>query len=126
LVTASDLATQVGDTALASAYLANSTLIKAAYNALLWDSSAGMFRDNDAPDSIHPQDGNSLAVLFNLTTSPTQNSAISQGLTQYWTPIGPLSPELADTIIPFVGGFEVPIYDTFRCFRTTQLTLVQL
>ncbi|KAJ7888543.1 glycoside hydrolase family 78 protein [Mycena olivaceomarginata] len=107
LVTASDLATQVGDTALASAYLANSTLIKAAYNALLWDSSAGMFRDNDALDSIHPQDGNSLAVLFNLTTSPTQNSAISQGLTQYWTPIGPLSPELADTIIPFVGGFEV-------------------
>ncbi|KAJ7842815.1 glycoside hydrolase family 78 protein [Mycena olivaceomarginata] len=107
LVTASDLATQVGDTALASVYLANSTLIKAAYNALLWDSSAGMFRDNDALDSIHPQDGNSLAVLFNLTTSPMQNSAISQGLTQYWTPIGPLSPELADTIIPFVGGFEV-------------------
>jgi hypothetical protein len=109
LVTAADLATQIGDSALAATYLANSTSIKAAYNALLWDAGAGMFRDNDALDSIHPQDGNSLAVLFNLTTSSAQNTAISQGLTQFWTPIGPLSPELADTIIPFVGGFEVRI-----------------
>ncbi|KAJ6530328.1 glycoside hydrolase family 78 protein [Mycena capillaripes] len=107
LVTAADLATQIGDPALAAAYVANSTAIKTAYNELLWDASAGMFRDNDALDSIHPQDGNSLAVLFNLTTSAAQNTAISEGLTQFWTPIGPLSPELADTIIPFVGGFEV-------------------
>ncbi|KAJ7722663.1 glycoside hydrolase family 78 protein [Mycena maculata] len=107
LVTAADLATHLGDTSLAAAYLANSTLIKAAYNTLLWDASAGLFRDNDMPDSIHPQDGNSLAVLFNLTTSDAQNKAISQGLTQFWTPIGPLSPELNDTIIPFIGGFEV-------------------
>ncbi|KAK7037884.1 glycoside hydrolase family 78 protein [Favolaschia claudopus] len=107
LVTASDLATQLGDTALASGYLTNATLLKRAYNALLWDESAGMFRDNDSPDSHHPQDGNSVAVLFNLTTSASQNEQISEGLTQYWTPIGPLSPELADTIIPFIGGFEV-------------------
>ncbi|KAJ7450053.1 glycoside hydrolase family 78 protein [Mycena galericulata] len=107
LVTASDLATQLNDISLAAAYLANSTSIKAAYNTLLWDASAGLFRDNDTPGSIHPQDGNSLAVLFNLTTSAAQNQAISQGLTQFWTPIGPLSPELNDTIIPFVGGFEV-------------------
>ncbi|KAJ7102761.1 glycoside hydrolase family 78 protein [Mycena epipterygia] len=107
LVTASDLATHLGNPSLAAAYLANSTLIKAAYNKLLWDASAGLFRDNDALDSIHPQDGNSLAVLFNLTTSSAQNKAISAALTQFWTPIGPLSPELNDTIIPFIGGFEV-------------------
>ncbi|KAJ7653391.1 glycoside hydrolase family 78 protein [Mycena rosella] len=107
LVTASDLATHLGDASLAATYLANSTLIKAAYNTLLWDADAGLFRDNDALDSIHPQDGNSLAVLFNLTTSDAQNKAISEGLTQFWTPIGPLSPELNDTIIPFIGGFEV-------------------
>jgi hypothetical protein len=107
LVTGADLATQIGDKTLASAYLANATSIKAAYNKLLWDPSVGLFRDNDAPDSIHPQDGNSIAVLFNLTTSAAQNTAISQGLTQFWTPIGPLSPELNDTIIPFIGGFEV-------------------
>ncbi|KAK7032676.1 glycoside hydrolase family 78 protein [Favolaschia claudopus] len=107
LVTASDLATQLGDQSLAGAYLVNSTLIKRAYNNLLWDSDAGMFRDNDMANSIHPQDGNSLAVLFDLTTSATQNKAISKGLTKFWTPIGPLSPELNDTIIAFVGGFEV-------------------
>ncbi|KAK6981768.1 glycoside hydrolase family 78 protein [Favolaschia claudopus] len=106
LITASDLATQLGDQSLAGAYLVNSTLIKRAYNNLLWDSDAGMFRDNDMANSIHPQDGNSLAVLFNVTTSATQNKAISKGLTKFWTPIGPLSPELNDTIIPFVGGFE--------------------
>jgi neutral trehalase len=109
LVTAADLATHLGNPTLAAAYLGNSTSIKAAYNKLLWDVSAGMFRDNDTPNSIHPQDGNSLAILFNLTTSAVQNTAISRGLTQFWTPIGPLSPELNDTIIPFVGGFEVPI-----------------
>ncbi|KAJ6510829.1 glycoside hydrolase family 78 protein [Mycena sanguinolenta] len=107
LVTAADLATQLGNPSLAAAYLANSTRIKAAYNELLWDASAGLFRDNDMPDSIHPQDGNSVAVLFNLTTSAAQNKAISEGLTQFWTPIGPLSPELNDTIIPFIGGFEL-------------------
>jgi neutral trehalase len=107
LVTAADLAGHLGNTALSAAYLANSTLIKAAYNKLLWDESAGLYRDNDSPTSIHPQDGNSLAVLFNLTTSARQNKAISKGLTRFWTPIGPLSPELNDTIIPFVGGFEV-------------------
>ncbi|KAJ7664336.1 glycoside hydrolase family 78 protein [Mycena polygramma] len=107
LVTGADLATQIGDPTLAAIYLANATSIKAAYNDLLWDAGAGMFRDNDALDSIHPQDGNSIAVLFNLTTSAAQNTAISEGLTQFWTDIGPLSPELADTIIPFIGGFEV-------------------
>ncbi|KAJ7908865.1 glycoside hydrolase family 78 protein [Mycena leptocephala] len=90
LVTAADLATHLGNPTLAAAYLGNSTSIKAAYNKLLWDAN-----------------GNSLAILFNLTTSAAQNTAISRGLTQFWTPIGPLSPELNDTIIPFVGGFEV-------------------
>ncbi|CAK5269996.1 unnamed protein product [Mycena citricolor] len=107
LVTAADLAAHLGDLSLAAAYLANSTRIKAAFNALLWDTAAGMFRDNDLPGSIHPQDGNALAVLFNLTTSDAQNKAVSSGLTKFWTPIGPLSPELNDTIIPFVGGFEI-------------------
>ncbi|KAJ7055763.1 glycoside hydrolase family 78 protein [Mycena amicta] len=106
LVTAADLATQLGN-AIGAEYLKNATRIKTAYNTLLWDQSAGLFRDNDNPTSIHPQDGNALAVLFNLTTSDAQNKAISKGLTQFWTPIGPLSPELNDTIIPFVGGFEL-------------------
>ncbi|KAJ7226788.1 glycoside hydrolase family 78 protein [Mycena pura] len=106
LVTAADLASHLGND-IGVEYLKNATRVKSAYNALLWDEAAGLFRDNDNPGSIHPQDGNSLAVLFGLTTSDAQNKAISKGLTQFWTPIGPLSPELNDTIIPFVGGFEL-------------------
>ncbi|KAG6869116.1 hypothetical protein C0993_001681 [Termitomyces sp. T159_Od127] len=91
---------------LAATYTANATALKGAYNNLLWDDTTGMFRDNPT-STLHPQDGNSLAVLFNVTNRQSQNAAISKGLTNFWTDIGPLSPELNDTIIPFVGGFEV-------------------
>lgn len=100
------MATALGETSLAEAYAANASSIKVAFNELLWDESAGLFKDNDT-STLHPQDGNSLAVLFNLTNNASQIKAVSDGLTQFWTPIGPLSPELNDTIIPFVGGFEV-------------------
>ncbi|KAF5389069.1 hypothetical protein D9757_004994 [Collybiopsis confluens] len=106
LVTASELATALGNSSLARAYTANATSVKAAINDLLWDEGAGLFKDNDA-STLHPQDGNSLAVLFNATNNASQIQSISEGLTQFWTDIGPLSPELNDTIIPFVGGFEL-------------------
>lgn len=96
----------MGNVSLASAYTANASSIKTAFNDLLWDEAAGLFKDNDM-STLHPQDGNSLAVLFNLTTNASQIQAISEGLTQFWTDLGPLSPELNDTIIPFVSGFEV-------------------
>ncbi|KAF8893770.1 Six-hairpin glycosidase-like protein [Infundibulicybe gibba] len=102
---AADLANHVGDTALSSRYVANASSIKAAFNEILWDDAAGMFRT--VTSRLHPQDGNSLAILFNLTNTAAQNAAVSKGLTTFWTDIGPLSPELNDTIIPFVGGFEV-------------------
>ncbi|KAK0212653.1 glycoside hydrolase family 78 protein [Desarmillaria ectypa] len=106
LITAADIASQLGESSLSAAYLANASSVKHAFNEILWDSSAAMFRDNENT-SLHPQDGNSLAVLYNVTENTSQNVAISEGLTSFWTPIGPLSPELNDTIIPFVGGFEV-------------------
>ncbi|KAG6907561.1 hypothetical protein DXG01_008443 [Tephrocybe rancida] len=113
LVTAADLATHLGVPDLANAYATNATLLKRAYNALLWDDAAGMFRDN-ITSTLHPQDGNALAILFHVTAQQSQNTAISQGLTNFWTDIGPLSPELNDTIIPFIGGFEVGC--SFVCF----------
>ncbi|EKM79027.1 hypothetical protein AGABI1DRAFT_40786 [Agaricus bisporus var. burnettii JB137-S8] len=106
LVTASELANEMGEVRLSKAYAANATALKSDINNLLWDSTAEMFRDNDSSDLI-PQDGNAMAVLFNVTQTREQVKAISKGLTQFWTDIGPLSPELNDTIIPFVGGFEV-------------------
>ncbi|KAF9077676.1 Six-hairpin glycosidase [Rhodocollybia butyracea] len=106
LITASELAMALGDTGLAAAYVVNASSIKEAYNKILWNETAGMFRDNETT-TLLPQDGNSLAVLFNLTNNGSQIQAISEGLTQFWTDIGPLSPELNDTIIPFIGGFEL-------------------
>jgi hypothetical protein len=106
LIVAAELATALGNTSLAEAYAANASSVKAAFNDLLWDEEAGLFRDNETT-TLHPQDGNSLAVLFNLTNNASQIQSVSDGLTQFWTPIGPLSPELNDTIIPFVGGFEL-------------------
>lgn len=106
LITGSELASQLGDAELAETYIANATHLKESINRVLWDESAEMYRDNETT-TLHPQDANSLAVLFNVTQTQEQNEAISEGLTQFWTDIGPVSPELADTIIPFVGGFEL-------------------
>ncbi|KAK0454789.1 glycoside hydrolase family 78 protein [Armillaria borealis] len=106
LITAADLASWLGESSLSTAYLTNASSVKSAFNEILWDSSAAMFRDNENT-SLHPQDGNSLAVLYNVTGNASQNAAISEGLTSFWTPIGPVSPELPDIITPFVGGFEV-------------------
>ncbi|KIY50193.1 glycoside hydrolase family 78 protein [Fistulina hepatica ATCC 64428] len=111
LALASELATLLGDDDFAAECLYNASVAKAAFNDLLWDDSAGMYRDN-ATTSMHPQDGNALAVLFNLTETSEQNKAVSEGLTQFWTDIGPLCPELPDTIIPFVSGFEVKAHFT--------------
>jgi len=91
---------------MSTTYAANAMLLKKAINDVLWDDEARMYRDNEF-SSLHPQDGNSMAILFNVTQSQEQNKAVSKGLTQFWTDIGSLSPELNDTIIPFVGGFEV-------------------
>ncbi|KAF9444839.1 glycoside hydrolase family 78 protein [Macrolepiota fuliginosa MF-IS2] len=106
LITGAELSSHLGDDELSSAYAANATALKEVINNLLWDNEAGMYRDNEIT-TIHPQDGNALAILFNMTQRQEQNKAISQGLTQFWTDIGPLSPEINDTISPFVGGFEV-------------------
>jgi hypothetical protein len=80
--------------------------LKTAYNALLWDASADLYKDNSTT-SLHPQDGNALALLYNLTTSPTQSALLSSALTTFHGPIGPLTPELPDTISPFVSSIEV-------------------
>ncbi|KAJ4354958.1 hypothetical protein N0V95_003367 [Ascochyta clinopodiicola] len=80
--------------------------LKTAFNHLLWDESASLYKDNGTT-TLHPQDGNALALLYNLTTTPSQSSALSHALTSFHGPIGPLTPELPDTISPFVTSIEV-------------------
>ncbi|OBR03908.1 Bacterial alpha-L-rhamnosidase domain-containing protein [Colletotrichum higginsianum IMI 349063] len=107
---AADTATEAnGRGAQAGTWAAAAARLKAAYNAVLWDASASLFRDNetDAGARLFPQDGNALALYYNLTTSPAQASAVSAALLGNWNDIGPVTPELPDTVSPFISSVEV-------------------
>lgn len=90
----------------AAVWSAAADRLKQSFNSLLWDSSASLYRDNRTTN-LHPQDGNAMALFFNLTTSAARASALSQAMMQNWNSIGPVTPELPDTISPFVSGLEV-------------------
>ncbi|KAF5378492.1 hypothetical protein D9615_007115 [Tricholomella constricta] len=106
LTTATDLATYLNNTALSSAWSKNATALKAKFNEAFWLESAGLYRDNQTT-TLCPQDANSFAILYNLTTSETQANRVSEGLQKNWNDLGPVAPELPDTISPFIGGFEL-------------------
>jgi hypothetical protein len=106
LINSADLATYVNDTSLGSAWSANATALKTTFNSAFWDPKQGMYVDNTTT-TLTPQDANSLAVLYNITTSREQALSISKGLRKNWNELGPVAPELPDTISPFISGFEV-------------------
>jgi hypothetical protein len=78
----------------------------------LWDPEQGIYVDNTTT-TMAAQDGNSLAVLFNVTDSPERAINVSQGLTKYWNDFGSVAPELAGTISPFVGSMEVWVFPQY-------------
>lgn len=106
LNTASALAGYANDTSLSSAWAANATALKTVYNEVFWMEDVGLYRDNSST-TLTPQDANSFALLFNLTVNDTQKERISAGLEGNWVELGPVPPELPDTISPFISGFEV-------------------
>ncbi|PCH42961.1 glycoside hydrolase family 78 protein [Wolfiporia cocos MD-104 SS10] len=106
LTNSAALASLLNDTELATSYTANASALKSVYNEAFWLEDEGMYRDNETT-TLCPQDGNSLAVLFNVTESAEQASAISEGLTRNWNEYGAVSPECPDTIAPYIGGFEL-------------------
>ena len=108
----SELATILNDTALVPSWTNYSTNIKTAANALLWDSTAGLYRDNDTAQGalLHPQDGNSWAVFSNLTMNSSQADAITEALHARWTPFGAPAPEAGPTVSPFISAYELEAY----------------
>ena len=66
------LANALNDSTFTDAWAANATASKAAIQSQLWMDSVGMFRDNTTTD-MAPQDGNALALLYNLTVDDTQS-----------------------------------------------------
>lgn len=114
----------MNDTALATAYAANALALKAGFNEGFWSPTEGMYRDN-LTSNLYPQDANSLAVLFNLTTSAEQASSVSAGLTRYWNEVGAVSPELPDNVAPFIGAMEVSsCLSTTVCSRLIMMMIV--
>ncbi|KAF2661453.1 glycoside hydrolase family 78 protein [Lophiostoma macrostomum CBS 122681] len=110
LVSLSSLASAWSDTisgrTRAQTWALAAARLKSSYNSHLWDAPANLYHDNTTT-SLHPQDGNALALAFNLTTSTAQASVLSTALIQNWNAIGPVTPELPDTISPFISGIEV-------------------
>lgn len=107
LITGSNLARLVEpDTNLSTTYESRASDLSTAINKYLWDSEYEAFRDNATDTSVHPQDANSMAVLFNVTTS-SQDQTISSRLTENWNEIGAVAPELKGNISPFISSFEI-------------------
>ncbi|KAI1805334.1 glycoside hydrolase family 78 protein [Daldinia bambusicola] len=113
LITGSALATWIGDTTgTNSTWLEAAAKLRGVINAQLWDKKSGAFHDSletrDANINLHPQDGNSLAVLFGVVNATSDRAQdISSSLTKNWTPIGAESPELTGEVSTFISSFEI-------------------
>ena len=96
---------------LSSSWRSTAARLKTAFNSLLYDPSRHLYRDNPS-STLYPQDGNALALLYGLTTTPPHAQAISDALQSNWNDIGPVTPELPDTISPFISSLEVMAHFT--------------
>jgi len=103
------LAAALNDTSVVERYTNAAAGIKSAANNVLWNETAGLFKDNETT-TLMPQDGNSWAVVSNLTDSPAKNTAISAGLAARWTPYGAPAVEAANAVSPFISGFELHMH----------------
>jgi hypothetical protein len=106
LETGAQLAGTQGDASSATTWTAKAAAIKAAVNARLWDEQAGQYRDNPT-SSLHPQDGNSLAVWYGLTDSASRAERVSAALTTNWNSYGATTPEKNSEIGTFPGSMEI-------------------
>jgi hypothetical protein len=116
LQTGAKLATWLNDTSstsLASTWTLRATALQTAILTHCLDTSYGAFRDNATDTTLHPQDANSMALVFHLVppSSPTAH-AISTALTRNWTPIGAEAPELPGNISPFISSYEIQAHFT--------------
>ncbi|KIY72366.1 glycoside hydrolase family 78 protein [Cylindrobasidium torrendii FP15055 ss-10] len=100
------LAEVLGDTDAGTNWTTYAGSVKAAANKLLWNETAGMFKDNETT-TLFPQDGNVWAIKSNITLSSEQKTRIASNLKDRWTPYGPPALEAGDAISPFISSFEL-------------------
>lgn len=106
LVTGSRLATWLNDSSSATIWTNEASNLADSINTLTYDLVAGAYRDNDTATTLHPQDANSLSLLFDVVQTNV-SAAIATSLLKNWTPIGPTTPELPNNISPFISSFEL-------------------
>lgn len=96
------------DSGLIDTWLNSSSALRQAINSYCWDATFGAYKDNSGSSTLYPQDANSLAVAFNVT-SPASNASESIGkyLQTNWNEYGAVSPELPENIVPFISSFEL-------------------
>ncbi|KAF2796916.1 glycoside hydrolase family 78 protein [Melanomma pulvis-pyrius CBS 109.77] len=114
LTTGASLATWLNDTTgLDKTWLTRAKQLRTAIQQHCFDDSYGAFKDNATATTLHPQDANSMAVLFGIVnaTDPIAES-ISTRLTENWSPIGAVAPELPGNISPFISSFEIQAHLT--------------
>ncbi|OQE30470.1 hypothetical protein PENFLA_c003G06452 [Penicillium flavigenum] len=107
LQTGASLALWAGDsTNLSSIWSSQAANLKKAINTYCWDESYGAFKDNATKTSLHPQDANSMAIMFGVVNEE-RTASISEKLLKNWTPIGAVAPELPENIASFISSFEI-------------------
>jgi Bacterial alpha-L-rhamnosidase 6 hairpin glycosidase domain/Carbohydrate binding module (family 6) len=106
LTTGAIMAQAEGDSSTATNYTNQAASLKTQINARLWDANAGAYEDNPGNTSLHPQDGNSLAVWFNVVDTNAKAQSIMTNLTGNWNSYGSHTPEWGN-ISPFVGSMEL-------------------
>ncbi|TAQ89348.1 hypothetical protein B7494_g2346 [Chlorociboria aeruginascens] len=112
LLTGADLATWAGDTNLTTLWTSRASSLRSKINMYCWDTNYGAFKDNATDTTLHPQDANSMSILFGVVDSPARASNVSTKLLENWTPIGAVAPELPDNISPFISSFEIQAHFT--------------
>src|ERR1700722_19187108 len=103
---ASFLASIAGDSTAQSLYTATAASVRSAINLYLWDAGVGLYMDVPG-SSLHPQDGNSLAVWFDVPDSTAKSVSISTALKGRWNQFGAATPERPNAIATFPGSMEV-------------------
>jgi hypothetical protein len=114
LTTSAKVATWLNDTTgVVDLWTKRAVALRNAINRHCFDAKYGAFRDNATSTTLHPQDANSMAVLFGvINASSTTASSISTRLTDNWSPIGAVAPELPGNISPFISSFEIQAHLT--------------
>ena len=74
LVCGSSYARDMNDEQTAKMFDSSALKLKMAINAQLWNETMGAYSDNPANGNLFPQDGNSMAVWFNVTRVPSDKS----------------------------------------------------